>query len=255
MQNIRNLDGMSVIITGAGRGIGRETARRFASEGAQVLLVSRTAENANETLAAIESAGGQASIYECNLQHRHDVRSVVEVAVSRHGKLDTIIHNAGFVPFGALTETSDADLEQAIAVNYKLAFWFAAEAFPHLSQSHQSSLIFTSSITGNREWRPNYVAYGASKAALNSFVKSAAAELGPNGIRVNAVEPGLTRTELVAELGDDLITNLTKHTPLGRAAHPSDIADAILFLASPQARHITGQTLAVDGGQYLAVPN
>ncbi len=248
------LEGRVALITGAGRGIGRAAAELFATEGASVIIATRTESHGRATLEAIQAAGGDAGLHLVDLRSRAAVRKAVSAALEQFGRLDIVIHNAAVMPFRMIWDTDDAALDETIDTNLKTAFWIAAEALPALELNKPSSILVVSSITGNRQCQPGFAAYGASKAGLNSFVRMAATELGPKGVRVNGVEPGLTLTDAARNLPAEEIQVIERNIPLGCMGQPIDIARALLFLASDEASHITGQVITVDGGQHLAPP-
>jgi 3-oxoacyl-[acyl-carrier protein] reductase len=246
------LAGRVAIVTGGGRGIGRATAELFAQEGAKVLIATRSETPGRETLDAIAAAGGEAALHVVDLSDRAAARATVAAALDRFGRLDTLVHNAASTPHAMLSDLTDEALDDVLTVNLKTAFWLAAEALPTLEASPSAALLIVSSITGNRQWQLGYSAYGASKAGVNSFVRMTALELGPKGIRVNAVEPGLTLTEAVlGKFPAEEVAKIEQIVPLRATARPIDIANALLFLASDEACRITGQILSVDAGQHL----
>lgn len=246
------LAGKVALVTGGGRGIGRETAQLFASEGAKVLVATRSEAPGRDTVSAIEAAGGEADLLVVNLSSRAAARAAVQAAVERFGGLDMLVHNAASTPFAAIADLTDEVLDDVLNVNLKSVFWLTAEALPMLEASASPVILMVSSITGNRQWQLGYSAYGVSKAGLNAFVRMAALELGPKRIRVNAVEPGLTLTEAVlGKFPSAEIAKIEQIVPLGATSRPIDIASALLFLASDDASRITGQILSVDAGQHL----
>lgn len=252
--NTGRLRGRVALITGGGRGIGRATAELFAKEGARVMIATRTESHGREALRAITGSGGKVDLHIADLRTRAAVRESVRATLSRFQRLDIVVHNAAVCPFSRVWEVDDATLETVMDVNLKPAFWFAAEALPALEAHKPSAILVVSSITGNTQCQPGFSAYGVSKAGLNSFVRMAATELGSKGIRVNGVEPGLTLTDLAKNLPGEEIERINRIIPLGSMAHPLDIARALLFLASDEASHVTGQIITVDGGQHLATP-
>jgi 3-oxoacyl-[acyl-carrier protein] reductase len=247
------LDRRIAVITGAGRGIGRAAALAFSAAGARVAIATRSAEPGEETLALIREAGGEGALFLCDVGEKQAIDTLIADVADQFGGLDIIVHNAAAFPKADIQDQEEEPFDHCLAVNLKAAFWLAAAARPLLARSDGARLLCVSSITGNRIINRGFGAYGASKAALNAFIRQAAAELACDGIRVNGVEPGSTRTEAVAahwaKHGESAAS---KTIPLGRAALPEDIAHALLFLASDGAAHITGQTIVVDGGQGLA---
>ena len=249
------LDGRTAIITGSGRGIGRAAAMLFAAEGAEVVVATRSAEPGQETVQAIRSAGGRATLAVTDIGSRPAVEKLVAETVRRHGGLHIVLHNAAYIPHAALEDLSEDDLDRSIAVNLKAAFWFAACAVEHLERSKAGRLLFTSSLAGNRRSYQNLVHYGATKAGLNGFIRGAALELAPRGITVNGVEPGMTLTHSARERSSEkALAARGRAVPIGRAAQPIDIARPLLFLASDAAAYITGETIVADGGLALGSP-
>jgi 3-oxoacyl-[acyl-carrier protein] reductase len=252
--NNGRLEGRVALITGAGRGIGRAAAELFAREGASVMIATRTESHGKATLDAIRSANGKANLRALDLRSREAARDAVSATVKEFGGLDIVVHNAATMPFGMVWDKVDEALDDALEVNLKTAFWLASEAIPSLGRNKKGAFLVVSSITGNRQCQPGFSIYGASKAGLNAFVRMAAVELGPKGIRVNGVEPGLTLTDAARNLPAHEIEKIVRFIPLGTMGQPIDIARTLLFLASDEASHITGQTVTVDGGQHLAAP-
>jgi 3-oxoacyl-[acyl-carrier protein] reductase len=248
------LEGRVALVTGAGRGIGRAVAELFAREGARVMVATRSEAPGRETVEAIKADGGDAALHVVDVRTRSAVRETVQATLAAFHRLDVVVHNAyagGLVP---VWEMDDETLDSALDVNLKAAFWLTAEAVPALEKNRGSSILVVSSLTGNRQCQPLASAYGASKAGLNGFTRMAATELGPKGIRVNCVEPGVTETDGIHVLPDEELARFATIIPLGHLGEAIDIAYALLFLASEEAKHITGQVISVDGGQHLA-PN
>ena len=250
----RRFEEQVVLVTGGGRGIGRAAAELFAAEGAQVMIATRSEAPGREALAAIAAAGGSAELHVADLRTRAAVRETVAATLARFGRLDVVVHNAAACPYATIADLDDAVLDDLIDVNLKPIFWLSAEALPALEASGSGAILVVSSITGNREWQPGYAAYGVTKAGLNAFVRMNAGELGGKGIRINGVEPGLTITDLASQMPAEQLEKISGFIPLGAPAKPIDIARALVFLGSRDASHITGQMLAVDGGQNLAGP-
>ena len=191
------LAGRVAIVTGGGRGIGGATARRFAEEGASVLVATRSAEPGEATVAAITAAGGKAVLETCNVGERDACRRLVARAVEAFGRLDIVLHNAAYAEGGLLAATPDHHLDETLDVGLKPCFWLTVDALPHLERSPAARILVTSSVTGNRWVTPGRGAYSAMKCGVTGFVRSTAIELAEKRITVNAVAPGLTLTDSV----------------------------------------------------------
>jgi len=245
--------GKTAIVTGAGQGIGFEIARQLVFEGATVLLndidealARRAASTINEDGRCLACPGDSGDLVFIN--------GMVERAVAETGALDVVIANAGITLFGDFLQYTPESFQKVMAVNLGGTFFLAqAAAKALIRQGRGGSLLFTSSVTGHRAHK-NLAAYGMSKAALEMLARHLVLELSPHGININAVAPGATVTERTAEDATYAET-WSLITPMGRAAVPGDIASAALFLVSDAARHITGQTLVIDGGWMAASPS
>jgi 3-oxoacyl-[acyl-carrier protein] reductase len=180
-----------------------------------------------------------------------DCRRVVETAVERHGGLDIVCANAGIFPSGRLEELTPDDIEQVIAVNFKGTVFIVQAALAALTASGHGRVIITSSITGPITGYPGWSHYGASKAAQLGFLRTAAMELAPKQITINAVLPGNIITDGLVEMGQEYMDQMAASIPAGRLGSVADIGNAALFFATDEAAYITGQTLVVDGGQIL----
>jgi 3-oxoacyl-[acyl-carrier protein] reductase len=176
---------------------------------------------------------------------------MAETALSRHGGIDILIANAGIFPSASLAAMSAAEFDRVIATNLKGTFLAVRAVLSAMKERGKGRIILTSSITGPVTGYPGWAHYGASKAAQLGFMRTAAIELAPNGITINAVLPGNILTEGLDALGADYLARMARAVPLGRLGAVADVANAALFLASDEAGYITGQTLIVDGGQTL----
>lgn len=242
-----------VLITGAGRGIGKAIAQAFASEGAKVIVQARTAAHGQAVVDVILQAGGQASLQLGDVGRRADVNAMVNSAVEVFGALDILIHCAADASIGSVSDMPDEVFASQVNANIHSLFWLSKDALPALSKAtDKGRLIFISSGEGNRSHTPGLAPYGASKAYMNAFARTLAREVGLQGVLVNVVEPGLILSDRMREhLSDEVTTRLTCNFPVPRAGLPREIASAVLFLASKEAAYITGSALLVDGGATL----
>ncbi|MFI6051401.1 SDR family NAD(P)-dependent oxidoreductase [Streptomyces violascens] len=239
-------------LTGAGRGIGAAAARLFAREGARVVLAARTEAQLKTVTEEIRTAGGTADYVVCDLADPESVRAAVDRAVDLYGRLDVAFNNgATGQPPGPMDQLSEADFDLVCAVNFK-GPWLAmtAEIAAIRATAKRGAIVNTSSV-GSLMGNPWLPAYGAAKRAVNSLTASAAVTYGPEGIRVNAIAPGTTLTEMLHEWDErspGTIEQLNARTPLGRAADPDEIAQAAAWLLSDRSSYVTGTVLRVDGG-------
>lgn len=242
-----------VLVTGAGRGMGRAVALAYAKEGAKVVVSARTARHGEETIAQIEALGGEACLVGGDIAERSAIKAMVEGGVEVFGALDIVVHCAADAAHGLIVEMSDEIFDHLVRSNIQSLFWLAKDSAPHLSKAKDKGrLIFISSGEANRKYTPTLIPYGSSKAFMNAFARGLAVEFGALDILVNVVEPGLIGTDRLAEaLGDDLPHKLAEHFPVARVGQSQDIANAVLFLTSNEASYITGTSLLVDGGATM----
>src|ERR1700733_4076075 len=248
---LTSLSGRSVIVTGASKGIGKGIARVFAGKGAKVLLAARDLAQAEAAAAGIRSAGGIASALAADVSSPDDCARMAAAAMERHGGIDIVCCNAGIFPAARLGEMSAADWDQVLDINLKGTFLTVNACLPGLKAAGKGRIIVTSSITGPITGYPGWSHYAASKAGQLGFVRTAAIELAPHHITVNAVLPGNILTEGGEALGPEYIARMTSAIPQRQLGSVEDAAYAALFLASDEAGFISGQTIVVDGGQVL----
>jgi len=239
-----------VIVTGASSGIGKAAAFKFASEGAKVALVARSEGKLAELVQAID---GEAKAILADVTQEADVERVVRETVEVFGGIDVVVNAAGIIATGTVETTTLEDWDYMMNVNVRAPFYLIQCAMPYLVE-RKGNVVNVSSVTGPRAF-PGVLAYCVSKAALDQFTHCAALEMAGQGVRINAVNPGVTVTELHRRGGMDeeayaafLEHSKTTH-PLGRVGQPEEIAELIYFLASPRAGWITGATHLIDGGR------
>ncbi len=248
---LTSIKGRVVVVTGASRGIGRGIAEIFARHGARVVVAARGQEGAQAVAAAITEAGGQALAYACNVADPAEARALAATAEQHFGGIDILCANAGIFPASPLTSMTPEQWDEVLNTNLKGSFLAVSACLPALRRSPYGRIVLTSSITGPITGYPGWSHYGASKAGQLGFMRTAAIELAPHGITVNAVLPGNIATEGLLANGEAYMAEMAASTPLRRLGSVADIANAALFLASDEAAFITGQTLVIDGGQTL----
>lgn len=247
--------GKTVIVTGATSGIGRAAAEAFGREGASVLIVGRDETGLAEAVTAVRLAGGTPAMCRADVTEDAAPEHVVQTAVNAFGGVDVLVNAAGVIASGSLEATTDEIWDRMMAVNARAPFRLMRAALPHLT-ARKGAVVNVSSVNGLRSF-PGVLAYCVSKSAVDQLTRCAAIELAPLGVRINAVNPGVTVTNLHRRAGMDetqysafLERSKTTH-PLGRPGHPNDIAEMIVFLASEKASWMTGETIPIDGGRHL----
>src|SRR5208282_6120297 len=238
------------VVTGAGRGIGRAIALKFAAEGADVVCISRTQENSEKVAAEIRALGRKAWAFAVDVVDSAAVNVAAEKILADCGKVDILVNNAGVTRDGLLMRMSDADWDTVLNTNLKGAFHFTRAFFRSFAKQRSGRIINISSVIG-LIGNPGQCNYAASKAGLIGFTQSCAREFASRGITVNAIAPGFIETDMTAELNEALRAEILKKIPLGCLGQSDDIAAAALYLAGASGRYVTGQVLTVDGGMVM----
>ncbi|MCP5525282.1 MAG: 3-oxoacyl-[acyl-carrier-protein] reductase [Verrucomicrobiales bacterium] len=238
------------VVTGAGRGIGRAVALKLAGAGADVVCVSRTAENAEKAASEVRSTGRQAWAVPVDVADPPAVSEAVSQILSAAGRVDILVNNAGVTKDGLLMRMSDADWDTVLNTNLRGAFSFTKGFARTFIKQRSGRIINISSVIGLMG-NAGQANYAASKAGLIGFTKSAAREFASRGITVNAIAPGFIETDMTAVINEEMRADLLKRIPLGFLGQADDIAEAVLYLAGPGARYVTGQVLTVDGGMVM----
>jgi NAD(P)-dependent dehydrogenase (short-subunit alcohol dehydrogenase family) len=250
MHPLFDLSGKVALVTGATRGIGKSIAEELARAGAKVAICSRKAEACEAVRKEFEGQGFPVLARPCNVSRKEELQALVDAAAAKWGRVDIVVANAASNPhYGPLTAISDEAFDKIFANNVKSLLWLAAMTLPGMAERGGGSFIAIGSIGG---LLANTVigAYGISKAASHHLVRNLAAEWGPKNVRVNAIAPGLIRTEFARALWEDekRARERIDATPLRRLGEPRDIGGIAVFLASDAAAFITGQCIVADGG-------
>lgn len=244
-------EGKVALVTGASRGIGRETALKLAAGGASVIVnYSGNTEVAEAVVKEIISNGGTAEAYKCSVQDFDAVKEMIDYIIKQHKRIDIIVNNAGITRDNLVLKMSEEDFDCVIDVDLKGAFNISKHVMRYMLKQKSGKIINISSlvgVTGNA----GQVNYSAAKAGLIGLTKSLAREMAAKNITVNAVAPGYVDTDMIKELPDKVKEQIFESIPMKRAGKPSDIANAVCFLASEQANYITGQVLEVNGGMNM----
>jgi 3-oxoacyl-[acyl-carrier protein] reductase len=248
---MQRLTDQVAVVTGAARGIGRGIASVLGAEGARVVLCDLDGELAESTATSLREQGLDAQALSTDVTDRTSVETMAALVVAEHGRIDILAANAGIYPIADFAAIDDAVWDRVMDVNAKGALRTVQACIPTMVARGYGRIVLTSSITGPVTGQRGFAHYGASKAAMLGFMRSAAVELATSGVTINAVLPGNVQTPGFADTSEEHQRRTLAAIPMGRYADPDDVGWAVRFLASPEAAYITGQTLIVDGGQVL----
>jgi 3-oxoacyl-[acyl-carrier protein] reductase len=245
-----DLSGRVALVTGGGRGIGAAIVARLAEAGATVVAANRTRDVADALVKTLAGRGLKVHAASLVGVDRATIRALTDDVAQVHGRLDIAVHNAGGCPWASVEEMDEERLEEALSVNLKAAFWLAQAAIPHMKRNKHGRILVTSSVSA-RLAAAEGAHYSAAKAGVNAFIRGAAFELAREGITVNGVEPGWIAKARGRMSVPETAARIAAHVPMGTLGEADDIACAMLYLASNEAKYVTGQTIVVDGGATL----
>jgi 3-oxoacyl-[acyl-carrier protein] reductase len=241
------VEGRVAVVLGGARGIGAGIAERLVEDGASLIIG-----DTQEALGAATAARLGAVFQRCDVAEPEDIHAVVAAAIERFGRLDIMVQNAGIFPLNDLVDIPVEEWDRVLKVNLRGSFLATQAAMRVMRGQRYGRVVLTSSITGPRVVPPQHAHYAASKAGINGLIRAAALEGAAFGVTVNGVEPGNILTEgVAAERSPEYVAAMAASIPLGELGTPRDVANAVLFLASDEARYVTGTTIVVDGGQLL----
>lgn len=254
MPSLFDMNGKVAVITGSSRGIGKAIAEQMAAHGAKVVISSRKAEACEAVAEELKSSGHDAIAVPCHVGQKAQLQHLVDTAKDVYGKIDVLVCNAATNPvYGTTAEMSDEAWDKIMETNVRGTFWLCNMVLPGMAEQGGGNVIVLSSIAG---LRGNTVigTYGVSKAAEAALVRNLAVEWGPKNIRVNAIAPGLVRTDFAKALIEDpkRLEQAEQRTPVRRIGEPVDIAGVAVFLATDASAYVTGQTLVADGGETIS---
>lgn len=248
---MKSLADQVAVVTGAASGVGRGIAQVLAAEGAKVAIADVNESGAQDAASALTRDGHEAVAVSVDVADRASTDAMAAAVTGAFGGIDILAANAGIYPMVRLADMDDAEWDRVMAINVKGALHAIQSCLPSMLGRGGGRIVLTSSVTGPITGYPGFAHYGASKAAMLGMMRSIALEFARRGVTINAVLPGNVRTEGLDELGEEHKRKMLAAIPMGDFADPADVGWAVRFLASPEARYITGQTLVVDGGQVL----
>ncbi|MHC2067205.1 3-oxoacyl-[acyl-carrier-protein] reductase [Bremerella sp. T1] len=242
-----DLTGKIAIVTGASQGIGQQIAIGLGKRGAKVACVARSADKLAETVTAIKDAGGDAEAFPCDVTSRESVEGLIDKVADEWEKIDILVNNAGVTRDNLLPRMTDEEWDTVINTNLRGMFLFSRAASKYMMRARFGRIINISSVSGIMG-NPGQTNYSASKAGMIGFTRSLSRELAGRKVTINAICPGFIESDMTKALGPAVEDEVKKRIPAKRMGKPTEIADAVLFLASDNAAYVTGQVLTVDGG-------
>lgn len=249
MGTATGLEGKAAVVTGGSRGIGRAIALRLAAEGVKVAICGRNLESAEQVVAEIEAAGAEGVAVAADISRESDADGLIQTSIKRFGRLDILVNNAGITRDNLIVRMKEEEWDQVLKVNLKGTFNCTQAVAKYMMKQRSGSIVNISSVVGivGNAGQANY---SASKAGVIGLTKSSARELASRGIRVNAVAPGFIETEMTKRLPQEYQEKLKGLIPMGVFGQPEDVASVVAFLASDDARYITGEVVKIDGGLF-----
>jgi 3-oxoacyl-[acyl-carrier protein] reductase len=248
---MQGLEGQVAIVTGGAQGIGLGIATVLRAEGANVIIADVDAAAAEAAASSLSTDGEHALAVQTDVTVLSSVEQMAAAALQRWGRIDILAANAGVYPPISLRDLEPGEWDRVMMINARGALFAIQACLPHMTEQGYGRIVLTSSITGPLVGLPGYGHYGASKAAMLGLMRSAALEVVGHGITVNAVLPGNIRTAGYTKMTPEHRASMLEHIPLGVVGEPEDVGWAVRYLAAPEARYVTGQTLIIDGGQVL----
>ena len=247
---MKQLENQIAVVTGAGRGIGRAIALKLADHGADIVAVDLKTEFVQETVEEARKLGRKAWAVAANVSEAASVEAAAEQILKEAGRVDILVNNAGITKDGLLMRMSEADWDAVLDINLKGTFLFTKEFSRAFLKQRSGRIVNIASVIG-LIGNAGQCNYAASKAGVIGLTKSCAREFASRGITVNAIAPGFIQTAMTDKLSQEQKEAITRQIPLASLGQPEDVAEAVLFFASPAARYVTGQVLAVDGGMVM----
>ena len=241
-----DLTGQLAIVTGGANGIGQGISESLAKAGAKVIITDIDVPKGEELAKEVDG-----DFFRLDVTDKENAQAVVDEVVNKHGKIDILAANTGIYPDVRIEDMTEEDWDKVFDINVKGMFFIVKPVLKVMKENNYGRVVITSSVTGANTGYPGGAAYGATKAAILGFIKSAAMEYAKHNVTVNAVQPGVIGTEGLKEQLGDLSDNAAEFIPMKKLGDPEDIGTTVVFFASPEAKYITGQSLIVDGGQTL----